>query len=53
MARSEAKRYRCVHDQAEQTRRHVLGEVAAVGAGVGDELFLIERLGIIEGLLAE
>ena len=34
-----------------KTRRHVLGKVAAVGAGIGDELLLIERLGVIEGLL--
>ena len=48
---SETKRCRRVHDQAGQARRHVLGEIAAVGAGIGDELFLVECLGVIEGLL--
>ena len=47
----KSKRCRRVHDQAGQTRRHVLGEVAAVGAGVSHQFLFIERLGIIEGLL--
>ena len=47
----EAKRRRGVHDQAGQARRHVLSKIPAVGAGVGDELFLVERLGVVEGLL--
>ena len=47
----KSKRYRCVHDQAGQACRHILGQIAAVGTGIGDELFLVERLGVVQGLL--
>ena len=37
--------------QPRQHPRHVLREVAAVRPGVGDELLLIEALGVVQGLL--
>ena len=37
--------------QTRQHPRHILCEIAAVRPGVGDELLLIEALGVVEGLL--
>ena len=38
-------------NQVRQARLHILGQIPAVGAGVGYQLLFIEGLGVIEGLL--
>ena len=38
-------------NQVRQTRLHILGQIPAVGAGVGHQLLFIKGLGVVEGLL--